>query len=55
MRRESHVRICEGAGGQFPRATRPFIPVEMNIGCFGVDEEDKDNEINIPTHLNGYS
>ena len=26
MRRESHVRICEGAGGQFPRATRPVHP-----------------------------
>src|SRR5580658_9548588 len=25
MRRESHVRFCEGAGGQFPRATRLVI------------------------------
>jgi|HubBroStandDraft_1064217.scaffolds.fasta_scaffold63249_2 RNA-directed DNA polymerase len=27
MRRESHVRFCEGAGGQFPRATRRNIYV----------------------------
>src|SRR5580658_3149495 len=25
MRRESHVRFCEGAGGQFPRATRLVV------------------------------
>src|SRR5690242_10447705 len=25
MRRESHVRFCEGAGVQLPRATRPVI------------------------------
>jgi RNA-directed DNA polymerase len=28
MRRESHVRFCEGAGGQFPRATRLLMGFE---------------------------
>ena len=40
MRRESHVRFCEGPGVQFPRATRLVIGVEirlvgrsLNAGC----------------------
>ena len=29
MRRESHVRFCEGAGVKFPRATRLVIVCEL--------------------------
>ena len=30
MRREFHVRFCEGPGGQFPRATRLVIAFERH-------------------------
>ncbi len=31
MRRESHVRFCEGLGGRFPRATRLVIVLHEGL------------------------
>ena len=33
MSREVHVRFCEGAGGQFPRATRLAILCRTTKAC----------------------
>src|SRR5712691_7644276 len=40
MRRESHVRFCEGAGVKFPRATRLVLLLELEEVEYPVDPRD---------------
>jgi RNA-directed DNA polymerase len=37
MRRESHVRFCEGLGGKFPRATRLVVMCRTRSACEEVE------------------